>query len=56
MPPVLGVGMNGFSRRSRTEELGDLGMALGFGFGGESEILPVGLALTCKCSLKIVLG
>ena len=54
--PQVGVGMNGFRSGSGTEQLGDLGMALGIGLGGEGEVLPVGLAFTGECGLKIVLG
>ena len=54
--PQMGVGMDGFRRCSRTEQLGDLGMAFGIGLGGEGEVLSVGLAFTGECGLKIVLG
>jgi hypothetical protein len=52
----MGMGMNGFSRRSRTKQLGDLRVALGLGLGGKGKILAVGLALTSESGLKVVLG
>ena len=48
--------MDRFGSRSRTKKLGDLRMAFGFGLLRKSQIRPIGLALTCECSLKIVLG
>ena len=54
--PQVGMGVNGFRSSSRTEQLGDLGTAFGVGFGGERKVLPVGLAFTGKCGLKVVLG
>jgi hypothetical protein len=50
------MGMNGFRRRSRTKQLGNLRVLFCLGLGGEGEILAVGLTFTSKGGLKVVLG
>jgi hypothetical protein len=52
----MGMGMDGFRSGSGPKQFGDLRVALGLGFGSESEILAVSLALTGEGSLKVVLG
>jgi len=52
----MGMGMNGFRLGRSPEQFGDLGVSVFFSLGGKGQVLTVGLAFTCKCSGKIVIG